>query len=118
MVLAPVTKTTTKAGLQTERWKAMDKFHMPLVTRFVCSNGTKEKRRGEQESWVFIWDDIDRLFNYLLDLSQDPCDSNFGLVDLKRVMAMARWQLRQRERHLDLYTRPYCSALYSEGRNR
>lgn len=56
-------------------------------------------RRGNKppENRVLIWNDLDKLFQYLQGLAQKP-ESGFSSADLRWVMAFARWQVRNAER--------------------
>ena len=65
-----------------------------------------------QETWVFIWNDLDKLFQHLHGLAQDPM-SGFGLVDVLWVMAAARWQARNTERQQRLHR---ATASHHTGR--
>jgi hypothetical protein len=49
--------------------------------------------RAAQETWVFIWNELDELLQHLQRLTQDP-ENGFDLADLLWVMAAARWQAR------------------------
>jgi hypothetical protein len=62
------------------------------------SAARSRRRRGNepQETRVFIWNDLDTLFQYLHKLAQNP-ESGFSSADLLRVMAFARWQARSTE---------------------
>lgn len=55
-------------------------------------------RRGNepQETRVFVWNDLDKLFQYLHELARNP-ESGFGSADLLWVMAFVRWQVRNME---------------------
>jgi hypothetical protein len=50
-----------------------------------------------QETRVFVWNDLEKLFQYLHGLAQNP-ESGFGSADLRWVMAFARWQVRNTQR--------------------
>ena len=56
-------------------------------------------RKGNepQKNRVFIWNDLDKLFQYLHGVAQNP-ESGFSSADLRWVMAFARWQVRNAER--------------------
>ncbi len=57
------------------------------------------RRRGNnpQATRVFVWNDLDKLFQHLHALTQNP-ESGFSPADLVCVMAFARWQVRNTER--------------------
>ena len=65
-----------------------------------------------QETWVFIWNDLDKLFQHLHGLAHLPM-SGFGLVDVLWVMAAARWQARNTERQQRLHR---ATASHHTGR--
>jgi hypothetical protein len=76
---------------------------LPFVTRLVrerrtyqlLPSRTNRLAAAPQQTWVFVWEDVDRLFGYVHDLVQDA-RSGFSLRDAQTVMADARRQLEAR----------------------
>jgi hypothetical protein len=64
--------------------------------RSVSRSGYRQGRAA-QETWVFIWNELDELLQHLQRLTQDP-ENGFDLADLLWVMAAARRQARNTER--------------------
>ena len=74
--------------------------------RSVSRSGYRQGRAA-QETWVFIWNDLDELFQHLQRLTQDS-ENSFDLADLLWVMAAACLQERNTERQQRLS--PYLKS--------
>ena len=64
--------------------------------RSVSRSGYRQGRAA-QDTWVFIWNDLDELLQHLQRLTQDS-ENGFDLADLLWVMAAAHWQAQNTER--------------------
>ena len=71
-----------------------------FITGMARANfGGSCRRSGHErpETWVFVWNDVDKLVGHLHGLVQDP-ESSFGVADMLWVMAAARRQVRSKGR--------------------
>ena len=80
----------------------------PFVTGMTRVRVDRMGRRASgkaEETWVFVWNNLDELLAHLRHLVHDPA-SRFGLADMLWIMAEARRQKRNTQR------RPLPSASF------
>jgi len=72
----------------------------PFVTVVPAEPPQAVMHPKPQETRILVWNNIDQLFDYLLDFVQVP-EMGLRFRDVQWVMAKARWQVRHRGRLAD-----------------